>query len=111
AQAQDLDIVPVPAKTPEDIVTERIKNAEHKNYLSLSLENDKFGGGSDKYYSSGVRLTYFNVNTPVPLFADEVADFIPSFDLNETPATVFALGQNIYPPERVDEAANQDDDR
>ncbi len=97
--------------TAENNVANHVRQANEKNFISLSVENDVLGGGTDQYYTSGVRLTYFNVNTPVPPVVDEMADAIPTFDLNETTSTFFTLGQNIYTPEDIEVRANQDDDR
>ncbi|MFK7839027.1 MAG: lipid A deacylase LpxR family protein [Bdellovibrionales bacterium] len=97
--------------TIEDDVTAKIRQADEKNYLSLSIENDVLGGGTDQFYTSGVRLTYFNVNTPVPSVVDELANSIPTFDLNETTSTFFTLGQNIYTPENIRIRERQEDDR
>lgn len=97
--------------TAKDNAINHVRNAREKNFISLSVENDVLGGGTDQYYTSGVRLTYFNVNTPVPPVVDEMADAIPSFDLNETTSTFFTLGQNIYTPENIEVSANQEDDR
>ncbi|HOO82538.1 MAG TPA: lipid A deacylase LpxR family protein [Alphaproteobacteria bacterium] len=95
----------------EQQIVERVKNSENKNFVSLSVENDSIGGGTDQFYTSGVRLSWFNVNTPVPPMIDEMADMVPTFDLNETTSTLFTLGQNIYTPEDIRIAANQDNDR
>lgn len=97
--------------TTEQEISERVTKSEDKNYISLSIENDSIGGGTDRYYTSGVRLTYFNVNTPVPKAMDEVADFIPTFDVNETTSSFFTIGQNIYTPQDITVAANQPNDR
>lgn len=85
--------------------------AEQPTYLSLSVENDNFGGNSDRYYTSGVRLTWFNAGTPVPPVIDKLADRVPTFDLNETTSVFFTLGQNIYTPKDIRIAENQDNDR
>jgi hypothetical protein len=42
---------------------------------------------------------------------DEMADAIPTFDLNATTSTFFTLGQNIYTPENIRLRVNQDSDR
>ena len=103
AKAQDTSV--------EEEIAARVKNSEDKNFISLSVENDSIGGGTDQFYTSGVRFTWFNVNTPVPDMLDELADAVPTFDLNETTSTVFTLGQNIYTPENIRIQRNQDDDR
>ena len=102
---------PVYAQTVEDDVVKRIKKTSEKDFISLSVENDVLGGGTDQFYTSGVRLTWFNVSTPVPPVIDEMADMVPTFDLNESTSTFFTLGQNIYTPEDIKIQSNQDNDR
>ncbi len=91
--------------------TKSIKSNPNENYLSFSYENDLIGDGTDKYYTSGVRATYFNVKTKVPPVIDDIAGAIPDFDINDTTGTYFTLGQNIYSPSVVTESAPQDGDR
>lgn len=86
-------------------------NETGPTYVSLSVENDNFGGNSDRYYTSGVRLTWFNAGIKVPPLIDEMADRIPTFDLNETTSTFFTLGQNIYTPKDIKIVSAQNDDR
>ena len=107
--AQDIKAVSEP--TVEQDLVDHVKKTDEKNYISLSVENDVLGGGTDRFYTSGVRLTYFNLNTEVPYAVDKAASAIPTFDLNETTSTFFTLGQNIYTPEDIEVSANQDDDR
>ena len=56
--------------TIQEDMTEQVVVSKKKHYLSLSVENDSIGGGTDHFYTSGVRLTYFNVNAPVPKAMD-----------------------------------------
>lgn len=109
-----LSVLPIKASAADSLQTtlsDKAKTLEEKNFLSLSIENDSLGDGTDNFYTSGVRLTWFNVNTPVPMFADDLADAIPTFDLNESTSTFFTFGQNIYTPEDISVSANQPDDR
>lgn len=98
-------------KTPEQEVAERIESNPQKDYLSISVENDNLGGGTDQFYTSGVRLTYFNAGTDVPQFMLEADDYIPTVDFNDTTSTFFTIGHNIYTPQDITLRANQDDDR
>lgn len=107
AQAEETYFEP----TPEQVVSERISSNAKKDYLSISIENDNLGGGTDQFYTSGVRLTYFNAGTDVPNFMHFVDDYIPTFDINETTSTFFTIGQNIYTPQDITVSRNQDDDR
>ncbi len=68
------------------------------DYISISHENDNFGGNSDRYYTSGSRLTWFNESIEVPPGIDKLADKIPTFDLNDTTSVFYTLGHNLYTP-------------
>ena len=101
----------VKAQTIQDQVTERVKNSGDHNYLSLSYENDVIGGGTDENYTNGVRLTYFDVETPMPPVIDMLAEAIPTFDINPTTSTFFNFGQNLFTPRNISVRQNQPDDR
>lgn len=79
--------------------------------ITLSIENDSLGGGTDGNYSSGVRLSYMDINSELPAWADEVADVIPTFDLNATTSVYYSLGHNIYTPSDIRQAAQDPRDR
>ncbi len=87
--------------------------AEKKSptYVSLAVENDNFGGNSDRYYSSGVRLTWFNEGIDVPPGIDQLAEHVPTFDLNETTSVFYTVGQNLYTPKDIRIEDQPDDDR
>ena len=91
--------------------TEHIRNAPYDRYLSFSYENDLIGDGKDKYYTSGVRATYFDVNSEVPPFIDALSGIVPGFETNATTSTFFTLGQNLYTPSRIDQRVPDDGDR
>ncbi len=99
-----------PAKVQKE-VTKHIRNSPYENYLSFSYENDLVGAGTDQYYTNGVRMTYFNVNTPVPDVIDDLADAVPDFDINATTSTFFTLGQNMYTPSTIDSSTLRPGDR
>ena len=82
-----------------------------KNYLSLSVENDNLGGGTDRYYTSGVRATWFDSKINVPPIIDILAEKIPTFDLDDRTATFYTLGHNIYTPEDIRIAPQPQNDR
>lgn len=92
-------------------ITKRVQDADDRNYLSLSYENDLIGGGTDENYTSGIRLTYFDIETPMPPVIDELADAVPTFDINETTSTFFSVGQNIFTPKNIEIATEQPNDR
>jgi lipid A 3-O-deacylase len=77
-------------------------NDDSGGTLGLYHENDMFAG-TDRYYTSGVKLSWSSPN--LERFSDSpyASPFLPLFDLlpyiNETEYQknlVFAIGQNIY---------------
>lgn len=110
ALAQAEEPAPDPYAVQRD-VTKAVRTNPHEQYLSFSYENDLIGDGQDKYYTSGVRMTYFNTNTEVPPVIDTMAEAVPGFDINATTGTFFTLGQNIYSPSVITESEPLDGDR
>ena len=96
--------------TPLSAIAEE-KRDEDLKYLSLSHENDNLGGGTDRFYTSGARITLFDADINVPPGIDQMADKIPTFDLNDTTATFYSLGHNIYTPEDIRIESQPQDDR
>lgn len=92
-------------------IHKRVKNEDSQNIFNLSVENDMFGGGSDRFYTSGVRLSWMNVQRQTPRPIQKVADKTPLFDRDETTSVVYSIGQNIYTPEDITIRANQEGDR
>lgn len=106
---------PVPLDKPEptlqQVATPKMVNDPYENYLSLSYENDLIGDGDDKYYTNGVRLTWYGTKTRVPNILRELGDEFPLLGINETTATYFTIGQNMYTPADITIAAEQPNDR
>lgn len=98
-------------QTVERKVTNRVKQSSDRNYLSFSFENDLIGGGTDENYTNGVRVSYFDVETEVPIIIDDLAELVPTFDINQTTSTVFTIGQNLYTPKDITVSGLQRDDR
>ncbi len=84
---------------------------EDSRYLSISVENDNFGGGTDRYYTSGVRATWFDAKTKVPKPIQEITKHIPTFDITSETGTFFTLGHNLYSPEDITQEGLQINDR
>ncbi|MEM7679544.1 MAG: lipid A deacylase LpxR family protein [Pseudomonadota bacterium] len=99
----------------EDALTQDIQNKvrsdKKRNVINLSVENDLFGGGTDRYYTSGVRLSWLNTDIETPQILKSVSDRTPFFERNETSVAVYSIGHNLYTPEDITIEANQDNDR
>ena len=99
------------SQTVEKKISDRVKQASDHNYLSLSYENDVIGGGTDENYTNGVRLTYFDVETPMPPIIKEMAAAIPTFAINPTTSTFFTIGQSMFTPSNINVRQLQQNDR
>lgn len=75
--------------------------AKQDTIVSLTLENDSLGNGRDGNYTSGVRFSYLNLNAELPPIAYTIADYIPTFDLNESSSVYYSLGHNIFTPNDI----------
>ncbi len=84
---------------------------EHDTFLSLSVENDLFGGGSDRFYTSGVRLSWFNDKIKAPEIIKKIADEIPTIDVTQHSSVIYTLGHNMYTPEDIKIEDQPIDDR
>ena len=88
-----------------------------KGTLSLYVENDLFAG-TDRYYTSGVKLGWSSGNLENYADSPYAAPFLPIFNLipyiNEKAYQknlLFGLGQNIYTPDNTEAYAPQLNDR
>lgn len=88
-----------------------IKKNAYTSYFSLSVENDMLGGGSDRFYTSGVQFNYFNVYKTPPQFMRQLADSWLGFDVGKATATSFTFGQKIFTPQDITIEEPQPDDR
>jgi hypothetical protein len=74
---------------------------KHDQFFTFNWENDKFGGNSDRHYTNGLRLTYFDALDKPPEWAEKLSDAVPMFDLGEKSGVYYSFGQNIYTPDNI----------
>jgi hypothetical protein len=80
--------------------------------VNLVIENDSIGGsGTDDNYSSGVRVNYTEIRPQFPALARALGGLIPGFELNDSSALYYSLGQNIYTPENITSRTPDPNDR
>lgn len=90
---------------------EKEKQKEDGDFLTFNFENDMIGGGTDRNYTSGVRMTYFKLGAPVPEFFDVIDDLVPTFSINKTTSIYYSMGQNLYTPKDIKQVAQDPNDR
>jgi hypothetical protein len=84
--------------TLEQRLDQAIGAFKDNDYITLAVENDMFGSEDDRYYTSGVRMSYFSVGSDMPKIAEIIDDAIPTFDIDDKTSLFFSLGQNLYTP-------------
>jgi lipid A 3-O-deacylase len=92
-------------------VTRQLRKLQNEKFITLNSENDLYGGGTDRNYTNGARLTYFSLGTPMPEFFHAVDRLVPTFSINETTSISWSIGHNLYTPSDITISARQDDER
>lgn len=92
-------------------ITRQIRKMPNERFLTFNSENDLYGGGTDRNYTNGARVTYFDLGTPMPDFFHTIDRAVPTFSINETTSISWSLGHNLYTPSDITVAGEQDDDR
>jgi lipid A 3-O-deacylase len=75
-----------------------IAKSSQKDLVTLIIENDSIGGGTDNNYTSGVALHFIHSDAKFPRIAHKIDKLIPSFEINSTSNIYYTFGQNIYTP-------------
>lgn len=81
--------------------SECAKAADPANTITLQVENDLFGSGSDRHYTHGMRLSGLLAPGDTPDWFEQIVRRMPGIDECDRFAYVGALGQNIYTPEDI----------
>jgi len=102
---------PISTKTVEREVAKTIQQDDRHNIITAVYENDLIGNGRDGEYTSGVRLSYIDLSADFPDYAHNIADVIPTFDINATSSIFYSLGQNIFTPRDLTQLDANNDDR
>ncbi len=97
--------------TLENDLERVIRHVDDKSFVTVNVENDLFGGGTDQNYTSGVRLTYHKMGAELPQFTRTMDRMVPMFRRNEATSIYYSLGQNLYTPEDITTSADQPNDR
>jgi hypothetical protein len=94
-----------------DRFNREVSQKSKSSFLTFAIENDLFGRGTDQHYTNGVRLTWFDFNAGFPGVAYNIADHVPTFEINETSSIYYSLGQNLYTPDEIERRVPEPDDR
>jgi hypothetical protein len=98
-------------QTVEQSIPDGVLNAPEDMLVTFVVENDLFGGGTDKNYSSGVRANFTDMHAALPDIAYKIDKLIPMFRINQTTSLHYSLGQNIYTPRDITQSMANLNDR
>jgi lipid A 3-O-deacylase len=93
--------ITVPAVMPTDDTT---------GYWGIQLENDYLGGGTDKYYTQGIEVSYARKGD-VPDWLLKLADKVPTYDISNRSGVAYSIGQKIFTPADIEATTLIPDDR
>ena len=85
-------------KTVEQTIPRHVINEPKRNIVTIVMENDSIGGGTDRNYTSGASINYTDVNAEFPKIAHRIDKLVPTFRINETSSIHYSLGQTIFTP-------------
>jgi hypothetical protein len=85
-------------RTVEQTIPRRVLNEPKRNIITVVMENDSIGAGTDRNYTSGASINYTDVNAEFPKIAHRIDKIIPTFRINETSSIHYSLGQTIFTP-------------
>lgn len=97
--------------TLEKDLAAHLAHIKHRRFITFNSENDLYGGGTDRNYTNGARVTYFDLGARPPEIFDKVAALIPTFSINPTTSIYYTLGHNLYTPKDITRATQDPRDR
>jgi lipid A 3-O-deacylase len=86
---------------PATAQTGETQTDETPGSFTVQVENDLFGGGSDRHYTQGMRFSWLAPEASVPDWARQGATLLPGISPDDHFTYVFAVGQNMYTPEDI----------
>src|SRR6218665_2701289 len=60
--------IPLTEPSLQSDITRQIRKNPNEKFITFNSENDMYGGGTDRNYTNGARVTYFDLGAPVPEF-------------------------------------------
>jgi hypothetical protein len=75
---------------------EAFEPGKEAGYLTLAVENDMFADGHDRYYTSGVRVTWMQLSTDTSGLSRLVLNAFGADPTAAPSASYVSFGQNLY---------------
>jgi lipid A 3-O-deacylase len=84
---------------------------QDNTFVTFTTENDNYSSNKDENYTNGLRLTYFDTSVKTPDFIERFQKILPFFEINNTTATYYSIGQNLYTPRDISTKIPNQNDR
>ncbi len=78
---------------------------EERGIVSLQIENDLFGSGTDRNFTHGTRISWLSPEDDVPAWVADAADHTTLFAPGGRRRVSYELGQNMFAPEDLSQTA------
>lgn len=80
-------------------------------FITLTSENDKYFGNSDRHYTNGAQINYTRMSEQPQAWTQWLGDHVPLLNVGGRTATSYSFGQQIYTPDFADRPFNQPNDQ
>ncbi len=87
-------LAPIPAGHAD----ESLEGLDERGTFNLVLDNDLFGGDSDRHYTHGMQLSWLSPEGEVPNWVVSAARRVPFFAGEGRMRVSYVIGQNLYTP-------------
>ena len=79
--------------------------------VTVTLENDRFAGDTDRNYSNGLKFAWMGEAGPVPHWMARLADLLPLVETGQSLRWLVEAGQSIFTPETLSAETPPDGER
>jgi hypothetical protein len=79
--------------------------------VTVTLENDRLAGDTDRHYTNGVKLSWMGEAGPLPQWMAGLADLLPLVEGGESLRWLVEVGQSMFTPEDLTAGAPRDGER
>ncbi|PZP38533.1 MAG: DUF2219 domain-containing protein [Pseudomonas fluorescens] len=80
-------------------------------FVTLTSENDKFFGNSDRHYTNGAQINYTKIHDKPEGWVNWVGEKLPFLDIEGPVATSYSIGQQIFTPDHAERPFAQPGDQ
>ena len=82
---------------PPDDIPAVMPTEATSGYWGVQLDNDYLGGGTDRYYTQGLEISYARKGA-APGWLVNLADKLPTYEESDRSGVAYSIGQKIYTP-------------